>query len=178
MFRIGEKRDPEADCRYASCADYCRIFQQAMQPLYLLSFLLTANHSTAEQCYVEAFVNVASGNRIFKEWAFSWSKLNLIKNAIRLAFDGGVRNEHPDTWHAAAPRHEIDCLTRLQPLERFVFVMSVLEQYSDRECAMLLNCTVQGVVEARLRALEAIAKSDRTSFQESLTKELPCFVSV
>ncbi len=43
-------------------------------------------------------------------------------------------------------------ITRLRPFERFVYVMSVLEKYSDCECSILLDCTVEEVVRARTRA--------------------------
>jgi hypothetical protein len=42
----------------------------------------------------------------------------------------------------------------LAPLERFVFVMSVLERYSDRECSLLLYCMVKDVIDARSRSLQ------------------------
>jgi len=48
----------------------------------------------------------------------------------------------------------------LSQLERFVFVMSVLARYSDRECSILLNCTSQDVVDARLVALRAMGGFD------------------
>jgi hypothetical protein len=64
--------------------DYCGIFQEALQSLYLLAFLLTANHARAEQCYAEALEDAINGNRVFKEWALSWSKLTVIKSSIQL----------------------------------------------------------------------------------------------
>lgn len=45
----------------------------------------------------------------------------------------------------------------LPVFERFVFVMSVLERYSEQDCALLLEATRGEVVEARSRALQAIA---------------------
>src|SRR5437667_1506219 len=49
---------------------------------------------------------------------------------------------------------------RLEPFERFVFVMSVLEGYSNQECALLLNCMRQDVVTLRARALQHLALAD------------------
>jgi len=60
----------------------------------------------------------------------------------------------------------------LQPLDRFVFVMSVLEGYADRECSALLGCTPAEVVEARIRALQAIRRS-ASSFREAGSKTQP-----
>jgi DNA-directed RNA polymerase specialized sigma24 family protein len=47
----------------------------------------------------------------------------------------------------------------LNPLERFVFVISVLEGYTVPECAALLGASAREVEQARLRALEQIAGS-------------------
>ncbi len=134
MFGFRKSRNAELNSQYATRADYCRIFQQEMRPLYLLSFLLTANHARAEQCY------------------------------IRLVFSESDQSEVRDAWHdpLGEPRVSsvIDVVTRLAPLERFVFVMSVLERYSDRECSVLLNCMVKDVIDARLQALRALAGVD------------------
>jgi DNA-directed RNA polymerase specialized sigma24 family protein len=161
MFGFGKERNAEFSGRYATRADYCRIFQQDIR---LLSILLTANHARAEQCYVEAIENAVKGNPVFKEWARSWSKRSVIQNAIRLVFSESVQSEVPDDWpeplREPRVRSVIDVVTRLAPLERFVFVMSVLERYSDRECSVLLNCTVQDVIDARVQALRTLAGLD------------------
>ncbi len=164
MFGFRKSRNAELNSQYATRADYCRIFEQEMRPLYLLSFLLTANHARAEQCYVEGMENAAKGSPVFKEWARSWSKRTVIQNAIRLVFSESDQSEVRDAWHdpLGEPRVSsvIDVVTRLAPLERFVFVMSVLERYSDRECSVLLNCMVKDVIDARLQALRALAGVD------------------
>ena len=164
MLGYEKKRNAEFSRRYATRADYCRIFQEDMRPLYLLSFMLTANHARAEQCYVEGIENAVNGNPVFKEWARSWSKRSVIQNAIRLVFAESIPSEIRDTCHEPRHKSRADCVienvTRLAPLERFVFVMSVLERYSDRECSLLLNCTVKDVIDARLRALQTLAGFD------------------
>ena len=50
----------------------------------------------------------------------------------------------------------------LENFERFVFVISVLERYSDQECALLLGCSIQDIRETRVRALEHIAAPTNT----------------
>ena len=52
---------------------------------------------------------------------------------------------------------------QLAPLERFVYVMSVLEGYSIQECSILLNCTKQYIEIAQAGALQhvALTKSNR-----------------
>jgi len=153
MLEVGEKRSAEPNARYATRPDYCRIFQEDMHPLYLLAFLLTTNHARAEQCYVESMENVIKGNPVFKQWARFWIKRNVIQSAIRMVFCESTQLQHRDAWHESPLRCVIDTVTRLAPLMRFAFVMSVLERYSDRECSRLLNCTVQDVIDARSRAL-------------------------
>jgi DNA-directed RNA polymerase specialized sigma24 family protein len=48
-------------------------------------------------------------------------------------------------------------VTQLAPLERFVFVMSVLEGHSPAECSALLGCSMQEVVAARSQAMRQLA---------------------
>jgi hypothetical protein len=54
---------------------------------------------------------------------------------------------------------EIIAVAELPAFERFVFVISVLERYSDQECSLLLNCTRGDVIAARTRALQQISTS-------------------
>jgi DNA-directed RNA polymerase specialized sigma24 family protein len=49
-------------------------------------------------------------------------------------------------------------LVKLEHFERFVFILTVLESYPDRECASLMNCSKHDVVEARVRALRQFGK--------------------
>src|SRR5258708_14231103 len=48
-------------------------------------------------------------------------------------------------------------ILKLAPLERYVFVMSLLEGYSSQDCSILLGCSRQAVVNVRDRALEHLA---------------------
>jgi hypothetical protein len=156
MFKFGTKQSAEFDGRYASRADYCRIFQEEMHSLYLLSFLLTANHAKAEQCYLDSLESAVKGKPVFKQWAQSWCRRSVIQTAIRLVFSECVQCDVRDQWPESSVGSVIDNVTRLAQLERVVFVMSVLARYSDRECSILLNCTVQDIVDARLLALRTI----------------------
>ncbi len=49
----------------------------------------------------------------------------------------------------------------LEDFERFVFVLSVLESYSDQDCSVLLSCSRQDVREGRMRAVQHVAESAR-----------------
>ena len=54
---------------------------------------------------------------------------------------------------------EIARIVELPVFERFAFVMSVLEHYSDQECSLLLGCSRGDVAATRTRALERLGKS-------------------
>src|SRR5260370_41620173 len=69
---------------YASCADFRRIFDEDMKSLYLLSFLLTADHEKAEQCFVSGVDDAVEGNPVFMQWARSWARRALIQNGARV----------------------------------------------------------------------------------------------
>ena len=49
-----------------------------MNRLYLLAFLLTADHTTAEKCFVWGLEDSKKGNLVFKEWAQSWARRTII----------------------------------------------------------------------------------------------------
>ena len=69
---------------YAVTGDFCRIFKQDMNGLYLLSFLLTADPAKAEQCFVSGLDESAGASRVFKEWARTWARRTIVQNAIRI----------------------------------------------------------------------------------------------
>jgi len=152
---------------YASRGDFCRIFDQQMNSLYLLSFLLTADREKAEQCFVSGLEDSLGGNRVFKEWAHAWARRTIIKNAVRVIeprptdrltklipidppIDRNYNSQRPDG-------SELSAILSLGPFERFVFVMSILEHYSDQDCSLLLGCTRRDVVAGRISALTRVA---------------------
>jgi DNA-directed RNA polymerase specialized sigma24 family protein len=146
---------------YATHADFCRIFAEEMTPLYLLSFLLTGDHAQAEKCFVQGLDDSGKGNRVFKEWAESWARRTIIQNAIQMTQprpgDGGNASE-------GGPAPEIEpaelaAVATLPNFDRFVYVMSVLERYSNQECSLLLGCSRNEVIAARARALQQVGNS-------------------
>jgi len=149
---------------FATSADFCEIFGEGMNSLYLLSFLLTADHSIAEKCFVCGLDDSAKGNTVFKEWAQSWARRTIIRNAIRIIqprpTDGPVASPASDRSvdRVRTEPPEIASIVEIPAFERFAFVMSVLERYSDQECSLLLSCTRGDVMAARTRALQRIAR--------------------
>src|SRR5271163_1608546 len=69
---------------YVSRADFCRLFEQDMSRLYLLSFLLTADHETAVKCFVSGLEDCQKASTVFKEWTESWARRTIVQNAIRM----------------------------------------------------------------------------------------------
>jgi len=145
---------------YATVDDFRRIFSEKMNDLYLLALLLTADTRKAEQCFVAGIGNSIKGNRVFREWAYSWAQRTVIQQAIRMIKPERAGHTIPDP---ETLRLEIDPrlkeILKLDPLERFAFVMSVLEGYSYQDCSILLGCSRQTVVGALARALDHLAKA-------------------
>ena len=54
---------------YAIGSDFCRIYVEQMNRLYLLSLLLTADPQEAEQCFLSGFEDSVSSTYVFKESA-------------------------------------------------------------------------------------------------------------
>jgi DNA-directed RNA polymerase specialized sigma24 family protein len=150
--------------RYATKSDFCRIFETDMNRLYLLSFLLTGDRTIAEQCFVGGLHIAQEGNQVFKEWAESWARRAIIQNAIRMirprkTGDVMQLTGDPGIGHALTEHTEIARVVDLPAFERFAFVMSVLERYSDQQCSLLLGCTRGDVAAARTQALDRLGKS-------------------
>jgi DNA-directed RNA polymerase specialized sigma24 family protein len=173
---------------YATRSDFQEIFTADMPGLHLLAFLLTADPEKAEQCFVAGLEESIRGNPVFRQWARSWSKRAIIKNAIKVispvprrpglgvkAGSAGVEAARARIKVSSAGNEDvpgkalIDAVTRLDSFERFVLVMAVLENYSVRECSALLGCAAAEVAAAKSRAIEQIvpppasAQTDRAN---------------
>jgi DNA-directed RNA polymerase specialized sigma24 family protein len=156
-----------AETRYASCEDFRKIFEGDLHGLYQLSFLLTGDPQKAELCFVAGLEDCVKESRVFKEWARTWAKRVIVKNAIR--------ELHPQSNHSNSSAHvpivsspnrdlndprghfDTDAGSGLADFERFVFVLCVLEGYREHECALLLGCSDSEVREARAQAIEQFA---------------------
>jgi DNA-directed RNA polymerase specialized sigma24 family protein len=150
---------------YACGADFCRIFAKDMDSLYRLAFLLTAEHSLAEKCFVRGLEDSQRGNPVFKEWTQSWARRTIIKSAIQMIRPRPAHNRTSSSTsdrsasHAMTPPAGIANIVGLPQFERFAFAMSVLEGYSYQECSLLLDCTPGDVTAARTWVLEQIARA-------------------
>ena len=147
---------------YATAADFCRIFREDMNRLYLLAFLLTGEQLLAEKCFVRGLEDVGKSNPVFTEWAHSWARRTVIQKAIEIIQPRpvqGVRSRARDAGPAGIQPAEIAGVIELPAFERFAFVMSVLERISDQECSLLLDCSRGEVSAARSRALQQMGRA-------------------
>jgi hypothetical protein len=145
--------------------DFFRTFDEEMHSLYLLSFLLTADHDKAEQCLVSAMGECVDGVGAFMDWARSSTRRAVVKCAIQMIMPAP---EHADYLSlisheraaAAAENDPFSSILLLDAFERFVFVMACLEGQSDEECAILLGCSRHDVMMARVLAIKRQLSAD------------------
>ena len=152
---------------YTTAGDFCRIFSEDMNGLYQLGLLLTAEPAKAESCFVSGLADCVDGQPVFKEWARSWARRAIVQSAIRLI---GPKSVYPD-WHSLSSarrmvgggkwdpesRLHLNSVLEMEVFDRFVFVMVVLEKYSEHECSLLLGCSRRDVILARDRAFRHLA---------------------
>jgi len=157
MNRIGAG---ESRPSYARPSDFCRIFEREMHALYSLAFLLTADTSAAEKCFNNAFDDCLGQTNVFLGWERSWSRRTIVKHAIEIVRPTPDYSavEYGSSFNVGGDPGSR--LLRLRPFERFVFSVTVLEHFTVRDCAALLNCRPSEVEAARMRALERIADTD------------------
>jgi hypothetical protein len=153
----GKSRD-----EYAAHSDFCAVFRQQLDCLYWLALILTGDELKAEECLLKALDSCVTGSLVFKESAVAWSRRSVIKCAICFMLPSSSVPSRPGSLsHRCDLSSDHDAslksLQELNPFDRFVFVMSVLERYSDRECVLLLGCACADILPARIRALRKIS---------------------
>jgi hypothetical protein len=136
--------------------------------LFLDCYKATETHGSgiheqheSEQCFASTVEEGFKEQAVFKEWARSWVKRRLIENAIEIVSSTSTRNgQKRDLWSAGQREthreREIDIVTKLDPFERFVFVMSILERYPNWDCSLLLGCSMNKIAQARMKALRKL----------------------
>jgi DNA-directed RNA polymerase specialized sigma24 family protein len=158
---MSETKHSTSPAPYASRDDFRRVFHEETDSLYRLAFLLTADSEKAQQCFVSGLEDSVNGSAVFKEWAHSWARRTIIQNAVRTINPRPMEEYAPSSFDGggttlAAEQVETAAVLQLEPFERFVCVMSVLERYSDLDCSVLLGCARRDVIAARIRALQQI----------------------
>jgi hypothetical protein len=156
---------------YPTATDFLRTFNEEMHSMYLLSFLLTADHDKAEQCLVSTMGECGEGIGVLTDWARSWTRGAVLKHAIQMIKPAPAHADYVSLINlkssaTPAENNPFSTILLLDAFERFVFVMSILEGQSDEECAILLRCSRRDVMMARVLALK------RQSSTEALAAEI------
>ena len=149
---------------FATVADFKHIFTEDVSRLYLLSLLLTGDCDKAEECLVAAVEECTAKTRVFRGWAHSWAHRAIVQSAIRAIAPRervALASSKSDIKRAIENvpfllHDEVCAILQLTPLERFVFVMSVLERYPDYDCAILLGCSRRDIPTIRAQAMQQL----------------------
>lgn len=164
-FLSAHRAEENTKSPYATREDFCELFTDEANSLYLLSFLLTAEHEMAERCVRAELDECMKGNSAFQAWVRPWARRMIIRNAIRMIMPRpnpsrpvpsalNLKGSLPGMRLQDAPFASI---LALEDFERFTYVLSVLERYQNQNCALLLGASTQEVRAARFRALQHIA---------------------
>jgi len=147
-------------CEYARNEEFVSVFECERVRLQRLSLLLTANSEAGKRCLTRAFRECISSSSVSKEWALSWTRRVVIRNAINLVMSPGgetLDNTRDETGnglvafsHDDSPAviADYESILDLPELDRFVFVICVLENYSMYDCALLLDRSLRDINEA------------------------------
>jgi hypothetical protein len=146
---------------YPPVTDFFRSFNEEMHSVYLLSFLLTADHDKAEQCLVFAVGECVEESGVLMDCM----RGAVLKHAIQMIMPAP---DHIDCVSLIslkrstmpAENNPFAAILSMDAFERFVFVMSILEGQSDEECANILRCSRRDVMIARVLALKRQSSAD------------------
>ena len=72
--------------------------------MHSLSFLVTADQTKAEECFVSGLEDCVEGTYVFRDWARSWARRKIIQNAIRML---APRKDHSTV--ADVPSDAVSC---------------------------------------------------------------------
>ena len=156
---------------YATAENLRDLFREDSDRLHLLSFLLTADIEKAQRCFVAGLEDCADGNTVFREWATSWARRVIARNAIRIiAPHKGQPQPTESAYQPAGKRGVLEMpvqdvpfvsILRLNDFERFVYVLSVIERFGDQECAVLLGVSWKEMRETRALAVQHVSDFER-----------------
>jgi hypothetical protein len=145
---------------YPAMTDFFRTFGEEASSLYLLSFLLTADHDKAQQCLISAVGECVDGIGVFMDWGRSRTRIAIARCAIQMIMPVPGHADRMTVINLERPAGPPDnnpfaAILLLDAFERFVFVLSILEGMSGDACANLLGCSGRDVMLARVLALQS-----------------------
>jgi len=148
---------------YAGKEEFVNVFERERAGLQRLAILLTANSDAVKHCLIRAFRECISSSSVSRQWALSWTRRVVIRNAISLVISRGsesslsTSDDKDEGFIAFSPDDSSGALAGsesildLPEFDRLVFVICDLEHYSMYDCALLLGRSVRDIVEARQR---------------------------
>lgn len=163
----------QAKLEYASADDVQKLFAAAMNDLFCLAFLLTANVDRAEDCIIRSIRECIKNTRALRENLLAWIRNSVIRNGIAIVKEFGVDSPGglqidsipliPESSQAWVGTTDFSAgILELSSFDRLVYVLCIIEHYSSRHCALLLSTSREQVHEARTRALAHIAEFEST----------------
>jgi DNA-directed RNA polymerase specialized sigma24 family protein len=167
---FGQKASDRSE--YARKEEFVSIFECERVSLQRLALLLTANSEAAKRCLIRAFRECVASGSVSKEWVLNWTRRMVIRNAIGLVMGAGGQsfintNDDADNGFSAfSPDDSPDAIAtsesilNLPELQRFVFIICVLERYSIHDCALLLGRSPREVIEVRQRVANQVGQID------------------
>lgn len=129
--------------------------------------MLTADVDSAESCFDSSLDDCMSMKPTVEEWTNGWTRHVLVHNAIAMLRPTPDDDKQPVTCDMGL-KPASHAVMRLKNFERFVFVLSILEGYSDRECSLLLGPSSRDIMAAKVRALENLAANLKCLLPEFL----------
>jgi DNA-directed RNA polymerase specialized sigma24 family protein len=170
---LGQKASDKG--KYDSEEEFASVFESERVSLLSLALLLTANVEGANKCLMLALRECMACIPVSKGWILTWARRVVIRSAISLVMGSRERvfvgtngnaekelivfpaNDSPGTIDA---RQILD----LPVLDRFVFVICILERYSMHDCALLLGRSPGDIRKARRRAGNQVRQVDELGY--------------
>ena len=173
-FRWPGKRGSNTN-EYATRQEFVSLFECERLTLRRLALLLTANAEAAEHCLVRALGECMANYSVSREWALVWARRVVIRNAINVVMDAeeqSFKGMYGDAVGDSTAFSEDRSLGRaatskailaLPDLDRFVFVICVLERFSIHDCALLLGRSPRDIDEAHRKVVNQIEQVNESN---------------
>lgn len=149
---------------YAPGTDSWNTLIDVTHNLYLLSLLLTADPHKAQQCFLGGIGECESEIDAFMSWAQVRARRTIVDRAIWVVAPTPEHSydfsfDHLKLSAAKMKTNLFDAILGLNAFERFVYIISVIENQSDEDCSTLLGCSQKDVMIARSVALALLAST-------------------
>jgi DNA-directed RNA polymerase specialized sigma24 family protein len=167
--------------RHATAEDVRKAFVEYRSDLEWLAIFLTGEKDMAQACIVDASTLAVGENQVFDEWLERWARRATIVSAVgrlkpRILQLGSAYERHPclHGQHAGLTpdlvallkAKSVEFIARLDVLSRFALVLRGMEDYSPRECALMLGVSRSALDAAYCGALDSLAILNQDAWPE------------